>query len=270
MFKKDKGFTLIELLAVIVILGIILTIVVTNVVKYIGDAKKGAFIDEEKKIARQVTNQIALKDLGQTDEVTCNTTSDCKKIYDINDNNYEMRVIEYSGSYFLHLIGKGNYSKVKLSSSDCSSNLSCNNSSIMDAVKSDSTYSNSSDIEKAVKNVTIDNILSSIKEKIITTESITYISNIVGISSFLGDEYKYMDNELKINFQKNQIKCPENESYTGILVSLRGYNYKDTIVNYKGFNIYFENLNDYCVNNNTVSFCIYESNGQKNFLKPKC
>ena len=32
--KNKKGFTLIELLAVIVILGIIITIVVSNVVKY--------------------------------------------------------------------------------------------------------------------------------------------------------------------------------------------------------------------------------------------
>ena len=37
--KIKKGFTLIELLAVIVILGIIITIVVSNVVKYVKQAR---------------------------------------------------------------------------------------------------------------------------------------------------------------------------------------------------------------------------------------
>lgn len=63
MKRKSNGFTLIELLAVIVILGIIITIIVTNVVKYIGKAREGAFKDTYSKVLRDVKNKIALKNL---------------------------------------------------------------------------------------------------------------------------------------------------------------------------------------------------------------
>lgn len=50
MNKKNKGFTLIELLAVIVILGIIMTIATTSVIKNIKDSKEKAKYIAAKEI----------------------------------------------------------------------------------------------------------------------------------------------------------------------------------------------------------------------------
>lgn len=269
MKKKSKGFTLIELLAVIVILGIILTIVVTNVVKYIGEAKKGAFKDEAKKIANQVTNQLALKELGQTDKVTCDTTSDCKEIYDINDNNYEMKVLEASGSYYLHLIGKGSYSGVKLTTSDSSSNQSCNNNSIMIVIKSSDAYTGHDQIEKAVKNAAIDTILDEIKSKINSGFNKFYSTGQT-MGEVLGDGYKYMGDDLKVYFLGNTFKDSKKKCEKKTLVRLSvNYNIVNNY-NYRGFESYFNN-NNYCVTNQNISFCMEDStNGKKVFSKPKC
>ena len=270
MKKKSKGFTLIELLAVIVILGIILTIVVTNVVKYIGEAKKGAFKDEAKKIANQVTNQLALKELGQTDKVTCDTTSDCKEIYDINDNNYEMKVLEASGSYYLHLIGKGSYSGVKLTTSDSSSNQSCNNNSIMIVIKSSDAYTGHDQIEKAVKNAAIDTILDEIKSKINSGFNKFYSTGQT-MGEVLGDGYKYMGDDLKVSFLGNTFKDSKKKCEKKTLVRLSvNYNIVNNY-NYRGFKSYFNNNNNYCVTDQNISFCMEDgTDGKKVFSKPKC
>lgn len=52
MKKNNNGFTLIELLAVIVILGIILVIATTNVIKSINDSKKKAKYTAAKEIVQ--------------------------------------------------------------------------------------------------------------------------------------------------------------------------------------------------------------------------
>lgn len=48
--KNKKGFTLIELLAVVVILGVIMTIAIPNVVSTIDKNKKETFLEDAKKI----------------------------------------------------------------------------------------------------------------------------------------------------------------------------------------------------------------------------
>lgn len=261
MKKKSMGFTLIELLAVIVILGIILTIVVTNVVKYIGEAKKGAFKDEEKKIARQVTNQIALKDLGQTDKVTCNSTSECKKIYDINDSNYEMRVLEDSGSYYLYLIGKGSYSNIELTDADCSSDSRCNNNSIINVVKSDASYNEPKDIENAAKKATISDILNEIKKEIKAgnIEIKNFGNRQQGINRLLGDKYDSYEDELKFSVLGNNKSCNG-----GYWVLLYGNNLGNN-TNFNGFNLYFEDKDNYCIRQNNISFCVKDN---KEFTRP--
>lgn len=265
MKKKNKGFTLIELLAVIVILGIILTIVVTNVVKYINDAKKGAFKDEAKKIANQVTNQLALKELGQTDKVTCDTTSDCKEIYDINDNNYEMKVVESSGNYFLHLIGKGSYSSVNLESSDCLSGSKCYNNNILHIVEANSelTSDTKNKINKyMINNIIVEDIQNKSKEIILKKGKINisnynwqYKSGAIRIkpSDFLGNDYKYLDNDGSIVIDSSNY-CNDNNSQQ-ITFSILNINGKvgsfDYVSNYQ------DNLSNVCYSQyNNIKFCI--------------
>ena len=67
MKKNKKGFTLIELLAVIVILGIIITIVVSNVVKYIGQSKQGAFKDAVGVFVKNVQTEIMANSITDAD-----------------------------------------------------------------------------------------------------------------------------------------------------------------------------------------------------------
>lgn len=54
-FNK-KGFTLIELLAVIVILGVLLTVAIPAVTKYINSSKKGTYITNAKLYADEARN----------------------------------------------------------------------------------------------------------------------------------------------------------------------------------------------------------------------
>ncbi len=115
MKKKNKGFTLIELLAVIVILGIILTIVVSNVVKYIGKAREGAFKDTYAKVLKDVSNKIALNDLGgDTEEVVC-SPSTCASLYDVPKENIQLYVSAVGDEeYMVYMNGIGSYAGINL------------------------------------------------------------------------------------------------------------------------------------------------------------
>ncbi len=118
MKKKNKGFTLIELLAVIVILGIILTIVVSNVVKYIGKAREGAFKDTYAKVLKDVSNKIALNDLGgDTEEVECKNPTECAAAYDVPAENITLLVTKLNDDkYSVSMKGIGSYSSIALTS----------------------------------------------------------------------------------------------------------------------------------------------------------
>ena len=69
MKKNKKGFTLIELLAVIVILGIIITIVVSNVVKYINTAREGSFTDAYKVLVKNMQTELLSEGINGTPSV---------------------------------------------------------------------------------------------------------------------------------------------------------------------------------------------------------
>ena len=118
MKKKNKGFTLIELLAVIVILGIILTIVVSNVVKYIGKAREGAFKDTYAKVLKDVSNKIALNDLGgDTEGVACKCPTECAAAYDVPEENIALLVTKLNDDkYSVSMKGIGSYSSIALTS----------------------------------------------------------------------------------------------------------------------------------------------------------
>lgn len=143
MKKKNKGFTLIELLAVIVILGIILTIVVSNVVKYIGKAREGAFKDTYAKVLKDVSNKIALNDLGgDTEEVECKNPTECAAKYDVPEENIALSVQPYGDDeYKVVMTGKGNYASISLDDTNCTNNAKCNAQSMSSTVNSDGEVS---------------------------------------------------------------------------------------------------------------------------------
>ena len=68
--KNNKGFTLIELLAVIVILGIIMTIVTTSVVASINESKKKAKYIAAKDITSMVEAYMQEKNISVVDKKT--------------------------------------------------------------------------------------------------------------------------------------------------------------------------------------------------------
>lgn len=137
MKRKSNGFTLIELLAVIVILGIIITIVVTNVVKYIGKAREGAFKDTYSKVLRDVKNKIALKNLGDTTEkVECSNYSDCASLYDVSTNDVNLIVTKVLENYIVNMKGKGSYAGISMEESTCPKNSYCSTNSISSNISS--------------------------------------------------------------------------------------------------------------------------------------
>ena len=130
MKKNKKGFTLIELLAVIVILGIIITIVVSNVVKYINQAKEGSFIDAYKVLVKNMQTELMSEGIAGTPSVKqcaddgsytktvggTTTKVYCSGIYDYDKTNLDV-AIDASGNVTVK--GKGNFKNVKLTTSNC-------------------------------------------------------------------------------------------------------------------------------------------------------
>lgn len=104
MKKNKKGFTLIELLAVIVILGIIITIVVSNVVKYVSQARRGSYKDAVAVFVKNVqTSLMADAVEGGTGKI--NTS----KKYDYDTKNMTITIgAETSGKHLITIIPTAN------------------------------------------------------------------------------------------------------------------------------------------------------------------
>ena len=96
MKKNKKGFTLIELLAVIVILGIIITIVVSNVVKYIGQAKQGSYKDAVGVFVKNVQTQLLANqvssDTSTLEDCDDGGSTTCKSKYDYDSTNMKITI----------------------------------------------------------------------------------------------------------------------------------------------------------------------------------
>ena len=134
--KKKKGFTLVELLAVIVILGIVITVISISVVKTMKKAKNKAFITSYEVILDSVLKSINSKNLNLSDDsdVVCFDTEECSKIYYVSKANYLMAVVKNDDdSYTVAVTGKGDFENVSFDSTIredkmiCSSNYCVSN-----------------------------------------------------------------------------------------------------------------------------------------------
>ncbi len=120
MKKNKKGFTLIELLAVIVILGIIITIVVSNVVKYISQSKQGAFKDAVGVFIKNTQTQVLASDIsGIGSMTTCTKNSECKSKYQYDTANMDITVSQNTGkNYKIVITGIGGFNNVDMAETD--------------------------------------------------------------------------------------------------------------------------------------------------------
>lgn len=134
--KRKKGFTLVELLAVIVILGIVITVISISVVKTMKKAKNKAFITSYEVILDSVLKSINSKNLNLSDDsdVVCFNTEECSKIYYVSKDNYLMAVVKNDDdSYTVAVTGKGDFENVSFDSTIredkmiCSSNYCVSN-----------------------------------------------------------------------------------------------------------------------------------------------
>ena len=126
MKKNKKGFTLIELLAVIVILGIIITIVVSNVVKYISQAKQGSYKDAVSVFVKNVQTQLLANQVS-SDTSTIENCDDggtvkdakgksiyCYGLYDYDKTNMKIK-ISTTGIKNVIIEGQNGFASVDMS-----------------------------------------------------------------------------------------------------------------------------------------------------------
>ena len=152
MKKNKKGFTLIELLAVIVILGIILTIVVSNVVKYIKKARTGSYVDAYQIILKDLRTQLMANEmetgtasLTACDDTDTDTTNDCsskddyKGLYDSANISLIISGDATSG-YSIKVSPKGSFAGVDLSNT-AENNFKISGKNLSSKMTSDGTVS---------------------------------------------------------------------------------------------------------------------------------
>ena len=116
MKKNKKGFTLIELLAVIVILGIILTIVVSNVVKYVSQARKGSYKDAVAVFVKNVQTAL-MADAVEGGSGTINAS----KTYDYDTKNMKISITASGTDKYLITVeptDTGSFKGLKMSGDD--------------------------------------------------------------------------------------------------------------------------------------------------------
>lgn len=89
--KSNKGFTLIELLAVVVVLGVVVTIAVLAVKPRTRSAKKNLFIADAKSYMKAAKEAYTLDEAEG--EVVCHNISDLNSYVQKHDNNYTGTII---------------------------------------------------------------------------------------------------------------------------------------------------------------------------------
>lgn len=89
--KSNRGFTLIELLAVVVVLGVVVTIAVLAVKPRTRSAKKNLFISDAKSYMKAAKEAYTLEEAEG--EVVCHNLSDLNSYIQKHDNNYTGTII---------------------------------------------------------------------------------------------------------------------------------------------------------------------------------
>lgn len=106
--RKNKGFTLVELLAVILILGIILSISIPSVISLLKNSTKQSFVLDTQNLLEEIKNK-GLKNVN-FDPTTVNETT-LESILDINSDNYQkVTVTMVSDKVHVVIIGKNKWS----------------------------------------------------------------------------------------------------------------------------------------------------------------
>lgn len=98
---NKKGFTLIELLAVIVVLAIVIVIVTQKITDFVNSSRSNSFISSYKIIVKQINTNI----VADPNNITCSSTIECEKIYDIS-SDYDLTVNPEGENYVIRLKAK--------------------------------------------------------------------------------------------------------------------------------------------------------------------
>ena len=135
MKKNKKGFTLIELLAVIVILGIIITIVVSNVVKYVKQARQGSYKDAVGVFVKNVQNSLMAEAVegGNGTVTACDDTSEtessrCKSKYYYDISNMKIKIAdipEDKSNHVITITGKNSFKGLSIAGDYCPAHANC-------------------------------------------------------------------------------------------------------------------------------------------------
>lgn len=283
--KKKKGFTLVELLAVIVILGIVITVISISVVKTMKKAKNKAFITSYEVILDSVLKSINSKNLNLSDDsdVVCFDTEECSKIYYVSKDNYLMAVVKNDDdSYTVAVTGKGDFENVSFDSTIrdekmiCSSNY-CVSNIVNGEIKSPSNPEHVYAIKyhyynnEIIKNDGIkDNLVTSIEAAIET------VANDLKSKIETGMTDKEISDEIsKVLNDPNILGKVSDSLYTNI------NKYNDELKKNLGTNkmkVDIEELNEkYCVFKITVTdsslgyknYYSFNDKGMKNICMPK-
>ena len=126
--KNNKGFTLIEMLGTVVILGIIGTIAVTAVTKYLVSSRKEAYKMLQDALYEAVSNCASESNCNLSNDTTM-TVSDLKnKGYLDSFKNPKNSSKECDGSVVVKIVESSGSGKIKnYSSSNCSDGPNCIN-----------------------------------------------------------------------------------------------------------------------------------------------
>lgn len=152
---NKKGFTLIELLAVIVVLAIVMVIATQKITDVVNNSRANAFISSYKSIIKQVKTNI----VADPDSIACKNTDECKSLYDISTNDYELSVVLTNDTYNVHLTvtSSGKFKNLDLTrygdaaGKDQSGKTICVTSKIDNTVTSTVTSCSAKDINGSVK-----------------------------------------------------------------------------------------------------------------------
>ena len=218
--KKKKGFTLVELLAVIVILGIVITVISISVAKTMKKAKIQSFVTSYETILDSVKTSIASKNLNLSDEseVICLTTDNCSKLYSISKDNYKMAVVkENDNKYIVAVTGRGSYKDISFDGEYKKNNMICSGNYCTSIIEDGEVKANNNpEPVVAIKYHIYNKEVAAISEGLSTVFASYAIND---VTDFLTNKYNEIDENIikvlnkELNLKSDNINITFDEFY---------------------------------------------------------